>query len=349
MDEFGVQLVSAFGSFGEMAVGAQGSRIRARYLLTKMRPGLDGDWDNELASQMVPWREVFKVEDLSFEELLQRDLDDSRVAHDLIPYLLGQTGARAPFFPPILAVIVPKKDGISGIEPLYPPRTETTAGGISEKYGELFKFEQVLCGQIDKSGNVKEVPSPLGRLLYNRQRSAFVIVDGQHRAMAVLALHRQLMQGWKGSAYAAYYDHIRVTPEQVRNIALPVCIVYFPDVVEGGGWNGPTLTAICRELFVTVNRSAKPVSASRELLLDDADLAARMMRQTLSKLKNRGEHNSGLARILFLCIWRLRRGPREAGSRGAVGIFVCGGALQAAQCGQFRTARRVQINAKHVC
>ena len=168
---------------------------------------------------------------------------------------------------------------------------------MSEKYGELFKFEQVLCGQIDKSGNVKEVPSPLGRLLYNRQRSAFVIVDGQHRAMAVLALHRQLMQGWKGSAYAAYYDHIRVTPEQVRNIALPVCIVYFPDVVEGGGWNGPTLTAICRELFVTVNRSAKPVSASRELLLDDADLAARMMRQTLSKLKNRGEHNSGLARI----------------------------------------------------
>ena len=49
----------------------------------------------ELASEMRPWREVFNVEELSFDELLQRDLDDSRVAHDLIPYLLGESGSKS--------------------------------------------------------------------------------------------------------------------------------------------------------------------------------------------------------------------------------------------------------------
>ena len=30
-----------------------------------------------------------------FDELLQRDLDDSRVAHDLIPYLLRESGNKS--------------------------------------------------------------------------------------------------------------------------------------------------------------------------------------------------------------------------------------------------------------
>ncbi|NEO27803.1 MAG: hypothetical protein F6K03_13170, partial [Kamptonema sp. SIO4C4] len=55
--------------------------------------------------------------------------------------------------------------------------------------------------------------------------------------------------------------------------------------------------SVCREIFLVVNKSAKPVSQSRELLLDDEDLAARMMRETLSKLKNRGEDKASLARI----------------------------------------------------
>jgi hypothetical protein len=41
--------------------------------------------------------EIFKIEELTFDELLQRDLDDSRVAHDLIPYLLGEKEAAARF------------------------------------------------------------------------------------------------------------------------------------------------------------------------------------------------------------------------------------------------------------
>ena len=52
-----------------------------------------------------------------------------------------------------------------------------------EEYGDLFDFKW-----LKWAGE----PTPFAELSYNRQRSAFIIVDGQHRAMAVLALHRQL-------------------------------------------------------------------------------------------------------------------------------------------------------------
>ena len=286
---FGVQKTSvAYGSFGEFTIDTGENTIRAKYLLSKIKPGNDGSWECELASEMRPWREVFNVEELSFDELLQRDLDDSRVAHDLIPYLLGESGSRAKFFPPILAVIVPRKDTGSGIKGFYP--SQKILGPV-EEYGNLFDFEQIKWN---------DQLTPLASLSYNRQRSAFIIVDGQHRAMAVLALHRQLNENWGDNAFTSYYDHIDVTSEQVKNIELPVCIIYFPDLHESNPIpleQGIDLSSICREIFLVVNRSAKRVSEARTLLLDDEDIAAHLMRKTLSTLKNRSKKDDELARI----------------------------------------------------
>ena len=286
---FRVQKMPIYGLSGEFTIGDGANTIRAKYILTKIKPGDDGSWECELASQMKPWREVFNVEELTFDELLQRDLDDSRVAHDLIPYLLGTSGSRAKFFPPILAVIVPRKQGKTGIEGFYP--TPSVQNELIEEYGDLFNFEQITW---------QDDPTPLASLSYNRQRSAFIIVDGQHRAMAVLALHRQLNDNWGDNAFASYYNHIPVTPEQVKSIELPTCIIYFPDLHEGNSAlqeQDINLTSVCREIFLVVNRSAKPVSEARALLLDDSDIAARLTRRTLSTLKNRGEDRVELARI----------------------------------------------------
>ncbi|MDY7054403.1 MAG: hypothetical protein RPC23_17695, partial [Limnospira fusiformis LS22] len=128
---FGVQKEPIYGTYGEFTIGSDDNRVRAQFLLTKMKPGSEGIWENSLASQMVPWREVFNIEDLTFDELLQRDLDDSRVAHDLIPYLLGESGAFARFFPPILAVLVPKKSEKTGIESYYPAPRQVSELSIS--------------------------------------------------------------------------------------------------------------------------------------------------------------------------------------------------------------------------
>ena len=287
---FGPNKISVHGSFGEFTIGdSSSSTIRAKYILTKIKPGNDGTPECELASQMLPWREIFNVEELNFDELLQRDLDDSRVAHDLIPYLLGESGNRAKFFPPILAVIVPRKSAGSGIEGFYPPRNAQEEW--IEEYGDLFDVEQMKW-----DGE----PTPLAQLSYNRQRSAFVIVDGQHRAMAVLALHRQLNENWGDNPFVSYYNHISVTSEQVKNIELPTCIIYFPDLHEDNSdlqEEGINLNSVCREIFLVVNRSAKTVSKSRELLLDDTDIAAHLMRRTLSKLKKQDKRSAESARI----------------------------------------------------
>jgi DNA-sulfur modification-associated len=285
---FSVQKSPAYGSYGEFSVGAAGSQIRAQYLLTKIRPGQQGHWENQLASQMAPWREIFKIEELSFDELIQRDLDDSRVAHDLIPYLLGDTGQHARFFPPILAVLVPKREGRSGIAPRYPaPAVE----GERVSYGELFDFQKVVL-----DGTL----SPLGEIKYNPQRVAIVIVDGQHRAMAILAMHRQINKSWGADPFAPYYSHIQVDPETVAHIELPVCILFFPDLHEGRTDfkdKGVDLVSVCREIFIVVNRQAKQVSKSRELLLDDEDFAAFMMRRSLSRFKDRTDQSPTAARI----------------------------------------------------
>ena len=286
---FGVQKDHIFGTYGEFTIGSENNRVRAQFLLTKMKPGSEGSWENSLASQMVPWREIFNIEELTFDELMQRDLDDSRVAHDLIPYLLGESGAFARFFPPILAVLVPNKPERSGISPYYPTPKSNSETLIS--FGNLFDFEKA-----EIEGEV----SPLGLIKYNRQKTAFIIVDGQHRAMALLALHRQINDSWAGNRFATYYNHLSLTENQVRNIELPICIVFFPDLHEGNQEykeRGIDLKTICREIFLVVNKTAKRVSQSRELLLDDEDFAARMMRETLSKLKGRGEETASLARI----------------------------------------------------
>ncbi|MDB9314132.1 DNA sulfur modification protein DndB [Spirulina sp. CS-785/01] len=286
---FGVQKDPIYGTYGEFSIGSKENKIRAQFLLTKMKPGSAGNWENTFASQMIPWREVFNVEELTFDELLQRDLDDSRVAHDLIPYLLGESGDSARFFPPILAVLVPKKHEKTGIQPYYP--TPTQEGKTKLNFGNLFEFEKAIV-----EGEV----SPLGVIKYNRHQAAFMIVDGQHRAMAILALHRQINQTWKGNRYATFYQHLKLQEDQIKHIELPICVVFFPDLHETNQTvqdQGIDLKSVCREIFLVVNKSAKSVSQSRELLLDDEDLAARMMRETLSKLKDRGEDKASLARI----------------------------------------------------
>jgi DNA-sulfur modification-associated len=287
---FGSQKNEAiYGTYGEFTVGSISNRIKAQFILTKMKPGVEGSWENLLASQMVPWREIFNIEELTFDELLQRDLDDSRVAHELIPYLLGEKEAAARFFPPILAVLVPKNPQQTGIQPYYPKPDEQS--DVFTTFGELFDFRKV-----EFNGST----TPLGEIKYNRQKTSFVIVDGQHRAMAVLALHRQINSIWGADRYASFYNHLTIEPDQIKSIELPVCIIFFPELYQDNTAcieKGLDLKKVCREIFLVVNKTAKKVSQSRELLLDDEDFAARMMRTTLSKLKGRGEDTASIARI----------------------------------------------------
>ncbi|EFG78022.1 hypothetical protein HMPREF0591_2091 [Mycobacterium parascrofulaceum ATCC BAA-614] len=59
------------------------------YLMTKARLGKDAtDPERRLTQHLVPFREVIPTKELDFNQLLQRDLDDHRVAVNLVPYIL---------------------------------------------------------------------------------------------------------------------------------------------------------------------------------------------------------------------------------------------------------------------
>lgn len=278
---FGVQFQKLYGTAGEFRLQGPSGVVTACYVQTRIRAVLDGSWDSVLTSHMRPWRESFAVERMSFDELLQRDLDDSRVANDLIPYLMGMEASKYPVFPPILAVLAPKTAGEgTGIEKFYPPPTEASD---PTSFGDVFK--------VGPYKTPDGAVTPIHELSYNPQRSTFVIVDGQHRAMALLALFRQLQgsSAWGSNPYATYYTHLQPKPEQVMHIQLPVCVLYFPQVYDGPGseyeHTDADLVTICRQIFLDVNKQAKKVSRSRELLLDDSRFTSVLMRRALSDLR----------------------------------------------------------------
>src|SRR5438552_8362663 len=117
--------IDVYALFGEFRL--QGSPIAIHYASTFANPKTQGH--RELLEELEPVRERLRAKDLrDLNSLLQRDLNDSRVAEDLIPYLQGK---RAPigFFPAVLAVLVPRgylEGETSGIQ--Y-PKPESEAEG----------------------------------------------------------------------------------------------------------------------------------------------------------------------------------------------------------------------------
>jgi hypothetical protein len=279
---FGIQWQSFFGTFGQFRINtAKRGDVTASYIQTRIRAAKDGQWDSILTQYMRPWREVFAVEGMDFDELLQRDLDDARVANDLIPYLMGTETSRYPVFPPILAVLAPsgKAGERAGIERFYP---EPKRSAMGEQFGDVFD-----TGPMKMNGE----DSPIHEVKYNPQRSTFVIVDGQHRAMALLALFRQLggSKDWNADPHATYYSHLKPKADQIAHIQLPVCVLHFPGIYEGSDEykrNESDLTAVCRQIFLDVNKQARRVSVARERLLDDSSFPPMLMRSVLSRLRN---------------------------------------------------------------
>ena len=192
------------------------------------------------------------LKDLS--TLLQRELNDSRVANELVPYLQGET-SEVGFFPSILVALVPKGflQG-TGVEE-YP--TPTVEGNLAN-YGDYWSVEEYeLGGQV----------TALGKLSINPEKTDVIVLDGQHRANAFRYLTGTFDDASDNTIYSVFYDGCSV-PETF-NSELPVTIVWFESESDP---ISPLL--ISRRLFVDVNTNAKPVNDSRNILLDDLDTTA---------------------------------------------------------------------------
>lgn len=248
--------------------------------------------ESRLTQFLRPVREALPVAEMNFNQLLQRDLDDHRVAVELVPYLLTPKREGPAFFPPIVACLLPFNNRVpsdSFPTAAAPQEIKDFATWRAVEYGAAFRAD-VLVG---KDG--KDHPLRIGRVNWNPEAAELVIIDGQHRAMALLAVDRTINHRWTGSAekYKAFYEPVvkrclaNMSAEQraavFESLELPVTIIWFAGLNEGQSQH-----KAARKVFVDLNKNARPPSPSRLMLLSDNDLVSIFTREVLNRMRTEG-------------------------------------------------------------
>jgi hypothetical protein len=263
------------------------------YLSTTVKlSGVPRDYASSLAiKELVPVREVLPIREMKFQELLQRDIDDHRVAHHMVPYLLGLTGDKASssrFFPPILAIFLPnavlKNREIAQVEDPHVSNLDGSNWNLTESR-DFFRFRR----QVDDDDNLSTT-TPYAILEWDPAKAKLVVIDGQHRLMAMLAIHRTRHGDWpnrQNSLERLYHDSVtnhlkRVDLDQLE-LEIPVTILLLPEL---SGRRTNELYPAARKIFVDVNQGAKSPTPSRLILLSDNDLTNIATRQLLEMIRS---------------------------------------------------------------
>ena len=176
-----------------------------------------------------------------------------------------------------------------------PPGAQTAQFTCGDLGQEVFQFEQIQTAQ-------KVFKADGAKLRISTTHTELAIVDGQHRAMALLALYRNLKGGWNDARRQAYKHYYDVWPESfirkfdTKNIQLPVMICTFPELDQNYSGDFDVIRA-ARRIFLTLNKNARKVSDSRNKLLDDQDIASECLRETLSLIKDANTRSQTSLRI----------------------------------------------------
>ncbi len=278
-------------------VGTKGtfwsSAGKIEYIMTSAGLSMDEHETSEkLTRQLYPVREILDFDKMDFDQLLQRDLDDHRVATELIPYLLENSHRGLSFFPPIVAALLPfrKTTPKEAFEKEISTDIESDEDGLSWKgtiSGKAYKYQDLVTPQGGAA------PFPISKISWNEGGARLVVLDGQHRAMAMLAIARTITGSWQdsGEKYKYFYES-RINKiidelggeawleENISKIEFPVCIIKFNSENELIDQHESA-----RKLFVDVNQNARRPSESRIILLSDNDLLNIFTRKTLNEIR----------------------------------------------------------------
>ena len=268
------------------------------YLQTKAKIGHAGSKHSQLSRSLVPAREALNIQKMDFNQLLQRDLDDHRIATKLIPYILNPPVNALPgFYPPVVAMLLPFDQFQQPAANFPPPKASVERDHEYDlhfrirTHGKSYRIQYF----SDQDGNLQDLP--LAVLRWSSDEAKLVIMDGQHRAMSLLAIDRTVSNSWhtaqNGKRYAPFYeDHVKKwmkqaeqagQPVDLSSLELPVTICWFPE--EPGQEPRPRPHLAARKLFVDVNNTAKPPSEARLVLLSDTELLNIFARELLNRLR----------------------------------------------------------------
>jgi hypothetical protein len=232
--------------------------------------------------------ELLDPRDVNFDELMQRDIDEHRVA-DIADNYLSSALERAVFFPPLL-VCVTVKDSNGRPKASYTVESQPfdqTHSRLRTVYdSNAFQVDLYTAPPAESErsvtfdGQMYPVFEWASELAVNPKRAALMVLDGQHRLKALKRLANNPAK-----------HHI------VAEIEQPICVLW---VVPEAGQVTRVVTDL-RELFVRVNTEPKRVSGHFILLLRDTSYSAVMVR----KLADSWKRTSDWSR-LHLLEWNTR-------------------------------------------
>lgn len=284
--KFSQELRGGFGRF------KTNHSFRLHYLMTSV--------PIQEVGQLSTASELFRLETIDFEELIQRDIDHGRVQKIANDYL-SQGQGKVIFFPPLLAcVVLLENDG--SIKRKYggivqePVEEEGVSVFRTTWDGDGFQLDLPIgdadscTRQIENNGVSHYVHEFAAILKLNPKKAKLVVLDGQHRLEAMRLLRRN--------------------PEQsniLEGIEIPICLVWAPEASIAAG-NDEDMVRDFRELFVRVNLEPKKVSGHFITLLKDDSYSAMAIRQLANLWKNTTAQG-GWSR-LHLLEWNTREDER---------------------------------------
>jgi len=239
--------------------------------------------------------DAFSFDDVSFEEMMQRDIDYTRVKEEIVDGYLKRSKDAVIFFPPIIVSVVPVgsddrpiRTALGRTEENYRNRANTQLGyiqwGATKFELELPVVTRTTGYSIAIAGDEVNFVNYAARLRINSDEVKLVVIDGQHRFVAL----QQLLATEK---------------EAVERLELPVCFVFSPNAVEGRS-ESDAVRAF-RNMFVTINNEAKKVSGHFITLLKDRSISATIIRQLAQHWKDAAD--DALTSYLQMLEWNERQ------------------------------------------
>lgn len=227
--------------------------------------------------------DITEFENVTFDELIQRDIDFERVDDELINNYLNKNDGDVKFFPPLLVSLVPtdnnhekEKSTLS----LDRKKLTTTFGGDKFQLELLIKNSPT-PHKINYEGETL-YSAPIATINVNLNTAKLVVIDGQHRFEALRRMSKNKEQR-----------------KHIERVQVPVCIFFTRrDLTE-------TTNKDLRQLFVTINSKQREVSGHFLVLLDDKKLSSHVIRGLANKWKQ--ELIIGTRAALPLLEWNTRQ------------------------------------------
>ncbi|MBE0506987.1 MAG: hypothetical protein IBX50_09755 [Marinospirillum sp.] len=261
--KFDFNLMGSFGSFHTK------NSYEVNYMLCSMNY-------KEMKTLQVA-ADAFQFSQVSFDEMVQREIDEKRVNNEIVGQYLEDDIGRALFFPPLIVSLVSFDDND---KPVHKYTSSYESMNVLEshkvfkkRWDRYFEIELPVVDhgidyyKSDEYGKIVIYKNAM-KLRGDSRNVKMVVIDGQHRLKAV-------------------EEYIRRHGEQKDYITLPVCICFSPKAMEQ---NGPEdILDTLRNMFVTINNKGKQVSGHYLDLLNDNSLASQAVRLLANKWKRETE------------------------------------------------------------